>query len=59
MDFSFSEDQNSIRELVKQVLSDIVTHDSLKALTKDGVWFHGRAWKQLAESVITLSSSSG
>ena len=50
MDFSFSEDQNSIRELVKQVLSDIVTHDSLKALAKDGVWFHERAWKQLAES---------
>ncbi len=50
MDFSFSEDQNSIRELVKQVLSDIVTHDSLKALAKEGVWFHERAWKQLAES---------
>jgi hypothetical protein len=50
MDFSFSEDQTSIRELVTQVLSDIVTHDSLKALTKEGVWFHGRAWKQLAES---------
>lgn len=50
MDFSFSEDQNSIRDLVKQVLSDIVTDDSLKALDKEGVWFHERAWKQLAES---------
>jgi len=50
MDFSFSDDQNSIRDLVKQVLTDIVTDDSLKALAKEGVWFHERAWKQLAES---------
>jgi alkylation response protein AidB-like acyl-CoA dehydrogenase len=50
MDFSFTEDQNSIRDLVKQVLTDIVTDDSLKALDKEGTWFHERAWKQLADS---------
>jgi alkylation response protein AidB-like acyl-CoA dehydrogenase len=50
VDFSFSEDQNSIRELVKQVLGDLVTDDSLKALGKEGRWFHERAWKQLAAS---------
>ncbi len=50
MDFSFSEDQNSIRELVKQVLTDLVTDDSLKALAKEGKWFHERAWEQLASS---------
>jgi alkylation response protein AidB-like acyl-CoA dehydrogenase len=50
MDFSFTEDQNSIRDLVKQVLSDIVTDESLKALAKEGTWFHERAWRQLAES---------
>ncbi|MGB8332677.1 MAG: acyl-CoA dehydrogenase family protein [Polyangiales bacterium] len=50
MDFSFSEDQNSIRELVKQVLGDIVTDDSLKGLAKEGTWFHASAWRQLAES---------
>ena len=50
MDFSFTEDQNSIKDLVKQVLSDIVTDDSLKALDKEGTWFHERAWKQLADS---------
>jgi len=50
MDFSFTQDQNSIRGLVKQVLADIVTDDSLKALAKEGVWFHERAWRQLAES---------
>jgi len=50
MDFSFTEDQNSIRDLVKQVLTDLVTDDSLKALAKEGIWFHQRAWQQLAES---------
>ncbi|MFW2390285.1 MAG: acyl-CoA dehydrogenase family protein [Polyangiales bacterium] len=50
MDFSFTQDQSSIRGLVKQVLADIVTDDSLKALAKEGVWFHERAWRQLAES---------
>ena len=50
MDFSFSDDQNSIRDLVKQVLTDLVTDDSLKALAKEGKWFHERAWEQLASS---------
>jgi alkylation response protein AidB-like acyl-CoA dehydrogenase len=50
MDFSFTEDQNSIRDLVKQVLTDIVTDESLKALAKKGTWFHERAWRQLGES---------
>lgn len=50
MDFSFTEDQSSIRDLVKQVLTDIVNDDSLKALAKEGVWFHERAWRQLAAS---------
>lgn len=50
MDFSFTEDQNSIRDLVKQVLGDMVTHDSLKGLAKEGKWFHERVWRQLADS---------
>jgi len=50
MDFSFTEDQKSIRDLVKQLLTDIVTDDSLKALGKEGRWFHERAWEQLADS---------
>lgn len=50
MDFSFTEDQESIRALVTQVLTDLVTDDSLKALAREGKWFHERAWRQLAES---------
>jgi alkylation response protein AidB-like acyl-CoA dehydrogenase len=50
MDFSLTEDQESIRALVKQVLTDLVTDESLKTLAKEGKWFHERAWQQLAES---------
>jgi alkylation response protein AidB-like acyl-CoA dehydrogenase len=50
MDFSFDEDQNSIRDLVRQLLTDIVSDDSLKMLSKQGKWFHERAWQQLAQS---------
>lgn len=50
MDFSFTEDQESIRGLVKQLLRDLVTDESLKALAKEGKWFHERAWTQLAQS---------
>ncbi|MEM7135895.1 MAG: acyl-CoA dehydrogenase family protein [Myxococcota bacterium] len=50
MDFSFTEDQESIRGLIKQVLGDLVSDDALKALAKEGRWFHERAWAQLAES---------
>ena len=50
MDFAFTEEQDSIRGLIKQVLTDLVTDDSLKALGREGRWFHERAWHQLAES---------
>ena len=61
MDFSFTDDQNSIRDLVKQVLRDIVTDESLKALAKEGRWFHERAWRQLGRgnSLVATSRTRG
>jgi alkylation response protein AidB-like acyl-CoA dehydrogenase len=50
MDFSFTEDQNSIRNLLEQVLTTLVTDESLKTLAREGKWFHERAWSQLADS---------
>ena len=50
MDFSFTDDQEGIRHLLKQLLGDLVTDESLKALQRDGQWFHERAWRQLADS---------
>ena len=52
MDFAFTEEQDGIRGLAKQVLSGVVTDDSLKALDKEGKWFHERAWRQLADSEL-------
>jgi len=50
MKFQLSDDQKSIAEGLKQILEGIVTDDSLKALGKEGVWFHQRAWQALGEA---------
>ena len=50
MDFSFSEEQKSIQEVIKQLLGDLVTDESLRVLKKEGKWFHEKAWKQLADA---------
>ena len=50
MEFALTEEQESIRELLEQVLTDLVHDDSLKMLAKEGRWFHERAWVQLADS---------
>lgn len=50
MDFSLNDDQRSIQALIKRLLADIVTDESLKALEKGERWFHQRAWSQLAAS---------
>ncbi len=50
MDFSFTEDQQAIRAALSQILGDLVTDESLKALAKEGKHFHDKAWKALAEA---------
>jgi alkylation response protein AidB-like acyl-CoA dehydrogenase len=50
MDFSFTEDQQAIRAALEQILTDLVTDDSLKALLKQGTFFHEKAWRALAEA---------
>lgn len=50
MDFSFSDDQIEIKKGIETILTGLVTDDSLKALGKEGKWFHARAWKALAEA---------
>jgi 3-oxocholest-4-en-26-oyl-CoA dehydrogenase beta subunit len=50
MDFSFTEDQTSIQKAIRQILTDLVTDESLKALEKGGSSFHEAAWKALAEA---------
>lgn len=50
MDFSFSDDQIEIKKAIEGILTGLVTDESLKALGKEGKWFHARAWKALAEA---------
>ena len=50
MKFQLSDDQKSIADGLKQILAGLVTDESLKALKKEGAWFHERAWAALAEA---------
>src|SRR4051794_32819286 len=68
MDFSITEDQRSLQELAKQILTERATHDALKKLEAQakaaGGWsvFDRDLWKQLADAGLTgiaLPESAG
>ena len=50
MDFSLSEEQEAVRDLARQILSDNVSHERLTALAKSGEWFDLSLWKTVAEA---------
>jgi alkylation response protein AidB-like acyl-CoA dehydrogenase len=50
MDFSFSEEQEGLRELARKIFSDLVTHDRLKALEAGGTCFDPDLWRELARA---------
>src|SRR3954468_9948890 len=54
MDFALTEDQQSLRDLARQILSEGATHDRLKALESAG-WsvFDRELWQRLADAGIT------
>jgi hypothetical protein len=52
MDFTFSTEQEALRELARQILSDHATHDRLKALETSGEWIDRTAWEQLAAAKL-------
>ena len=47
MDFSYSEDQNSIRDLAKQIFESEVTPASLKVVDEASDWLHRPVWNAL------------
>jgi alkylation response protein AidB-like acyl-CoA dehydrogenase len=68
MDFSITEDQQSLQALAKQILTERATHDHLKKLealsNESGSWsiFDRDLWRKLAEAGITgigLPESAG
>src|SRR3954452_20300759 len=54
MDFSLTDDQKSLRALVREILADVATHDHLKELEAAG-WslFDRQLWQKLAAAGIT------
>src|SRR5207302_11203504 len=50
MDFSFTEEQQEIQGLARQILSDKVTHERLKEIEADPDWFDREVWAELAKS---------
>jgi hypothetical protein len=50
MDFSFSDEQESLRELARKIFGDLVSHERLRELEKDGLCFDRALWAELARS---------
>src|SRR5215470_3756647 len=50
MDFSFTEDQEALRELARKILDDACTHERLKAVEATPEWFHRALWAELAKA---------
>ena len=62
MDFDFSEEQQAISDLTRQILEDKVTHEHLKEMEESNVFFDRELWVTLAESGIvgaTISEDYG
>ena len=50
MDFRFSEEQTTLRELAREILENEVTPERLKAVAAEGSGFDRETWSRLAES---------
>src|SRR5438270_6605845 len=50
MDFSFSEEQEAVRDLAKQILEGQVTHERLKELEAGDERFDRKVWQELANA---------
>jgi len=52
MDFSFSEDQEGLRQLVRKIFDDHCTHERLRAIEATPEWFHRTVWAELARADV-------
>ncbi len=53
MDFSFTEDQQAVRDLAVQIFSDCCTHERSKELEDKGAWLDEALWGELASANLT------
>jgi len=58
MDFDFSEEEQTISGLTRQILEDKVTHEHLRAMSKSGESFDRNVWQSLAETGVIGASIS-
>ena len=58
MDFDFSEEQEAISDLTRQILEDKVTHERLREIEQNKLSFDNELWETLAESGIVGASIS-
>jgi alkylation response protein AidB-like acyl-CoA dehydrogenase len=62
MDFAFSDEQQAIKDLAKQIFNDQVTEDSLREIEQSDSFFHEKAWKSLVDAQVlgvALPESAG
>ena len=50
MDFSFTDEQESLRELARKIFTDLVTHERLRELEGEGLCFDRTLWRELGRS---------
>ena len=50
MDFSFSDEQNELRELARKILGDLATNDRLKDVEASSPSFDEELWRELGRS---------
>ena len=50
MDFALTEEQESVRDLARQIFADNTSHERLLELTNDGSWFDLALWQQIVEA---------
>ena len=52
MDFRYSEDQQSVRDLARQIFEAEVSEASLKEVEQGGPWMHRPLWEALAQAEL-------
>ena len=50
MDFSFTEDQDALRELTRKILGDLATPERIGAIEKSEEWFDRELWAELGKA---------
>jgi alkylation response protein AidB-like acyl-CoA dehydrogenase len=53
MDFTYSDDQEAVRDLARRILGENTTHEGLRELDLAKTWFDPSLWSLLAEAGLT------